>query len=132
VATQLRLWAPVAIYMAGIFLVSAQSDPPMPPGVSDTPMHGLAYLGLAVVVFRAVAGGLPARVTRRTAIVTLIITVGYGATDELHQLWVPGRSAEWHDLYADGIGAAIGLIGCWAWGILPQSKSQAPKPKSQC
>jgi VanZ family protein len=104
--------------MAAIFVVSALSDPPMPAGVSDKSLHGLAYLGLAVVVFRAIAGGIPARVTWRAAVAALAITIGYAITDELHQMFVPGRSAEAADLLADAIGASAGLIGCWAWGII--------------
>jgi VanZ family protein len=112
--------------MAAIFAVSAQTNPPMPPGVSDKSLHGLAYMGLAGLAFRAVAGGLPARVTRRTAAATLLIAVAYAATDEVHQMFVPGRTADLFDLYADAAGAAAGLIACWAWGIIRASQSQSP------
>ena len=46
---RVRLWAPVAIYMAAIFYVSSLPQPPMPPG-GDKPWHLLAYVGLGVVV----------------------------------------------------------------------------------
>jgi VanZ family protein len=119
--------------MAAIFFVSADPQPPAPVSVSDKVMHLLAYCGLAVLVFRAVARGIPARVTQRSAAATLLITIAYGISDELHQLYVPRRSAELNDLYADIAGAAIGLIGCWAWGIIqslianPQSRIGNPK-----
>jgi VanZ family protein len=119
------------MYMAAIFFVSAQSDPPMPAGVSDKSLHGLAYLGLAVLVIRAVAGRLPARLTWRVAAATLAITIGYAMTDELHQTFVPGRSADAADLLADAIGASAGLIGCWAWGIIANPNRQIPNPKSK-
>jgi VanZ family protein len=115
---RLWLWAPVAVYMAAIFVVSGQTDPATPAGLSDKSLHGLAYFGLAVLVFRAIAGRLPARLTWRAAVAALAISIGYGITDELHQLYVPGRSADVFDLFADAIGAASGLIGCWAWGII--------------
>lgn len=127
----MSLWAPVVMYMAAIFFVSAQSDPPMPAGVSDKSLHGLAYLGLAVLVIRAVAGRLPARLTWRVAAATLAITIGYAMTDELHQTFVPGRSADAADLLADAIGASAGLIGCWAWGIIANPNRQIPNPKSK-
>jgi VanZ family protein len=120
-------WAPVAIYMALIFSVSADPDPPAPEAVSDKLLHLLAYAGLAVVVFRAVAGGLPARVTPPAAVFTLLITIAYAASDEFHQLFVPNRSADVHDLYADIAGTAIALIGCWAWDIL---ESRIADPRS--
>jgi len=126
----LSLWAPVVIYMAAIFSVSADPDPPAPKSISDKLMHMAAYGGLAVLVFRAVAGGIPARVTRRAAGATMLIAAAYGISDEFHQLFVPGRSADLNDLFADVAGAAIALIGCWAWGIIRTSNSQFPTSNS--
>ena len=114
--------------MAAIFWASAQSDPPMPSGVSDKLLHALAYFGLCVLVFRAVAGRFPARVTWRRAAAALAITIGYAATDELHQMAVPGRAAEALDLIADAFGALLALIGGWAWGILRTFRAQSPAP----
>ncbi|MBI4265611.1 MAG: VanZ family protein [Acidobacteria bacterium] len=118
------LWAPVVVYTAAIFYVSSLSDPPMPEGISDRPLHGLAYVGLAIVVARAVAGGLPRRIGARAATASLLITVAYGASDEIHQMFVAGRSAEWYDLVADAAGALIGVAGCWAWGIISPSHDE--------
>jgi len=108
--------------MAAIFFVSADPDPGIPTG-TDKPLHWLAYLGLAVVVVRAVAGGLPVRLDARSAAIAMLITVGYGAFDEVHQMFVPGRSAEMNDLLADAAGAISGAVVCWAWGII----SPAPR-----
>ena len=44
--------------------------------------------------------------------------------DEFHQSFVPGRSAELYDLYADAIGAIIGTAACCAWGIISRSPEQ--------
>ena len=109
-------------------MVSAQSDPPMPSGLSDKPLHALAYLGLGGLVFRAVAGRFPARVTWRRAVAALAITIGYAVTDELHQMAVPGRAADALDLAADAFGASLALIACWAWGIIRPPRSQSPLP----
>jgi VanZ family protein len=126
-------WAPVLIYMGAIFLLSADSDPPAPSAISDKTLHAIAYAGLAVLVFRAVAGGVAARMTARAAAVTLLITTGYGASDELHQMFVPGRSPELYDLFADAVGGALGLIACWAWAIIrpARPKSRISNPHSQ-
>jgi VanZ family protein len=35
----------------------------------------------------------------------------YGATDEVHQAFVPFRSSTWSDWVADTAGAVIGAIG---------------------
>jgi len=114
----LSLWAPVGVYMAMIFFVSSLPTAPLPPDVSDKSWHLLAYLVLSVLAVRAAAGGLPGRVTGRVALGALIIAIGYGAFDELHQWFVPGRSAELADWYADSAGACVGLAVCWAWGII--------------
>ena len=115
-----HLWAPVAIYMAAIFYVSSISDPPVPGG-SDKPLHWLAYTGLAVVVVRALAGGLPRRIDLRIAVIAMLITIGYGITDEVHQLFVPGRSGDVYDLMADAAGALAGALSCYSWGIISSS-----------
>ena len=112
------LWAPVVVYMALIFFVSALPEAPLPSDVSDKSAHVVGYLVLGVLAVRAVHGGLPARVTSHGALLALAITIGYGAFDEGHQWLVPGRSADLLDLLADAAGGLVGLIGCWAWGIL--------------
>lgn len=107
--------------MAAIFYVSSLSEPRLPPGFGDKPSHSLAYMGLAITIARALAGGLPARVGVGTAVAAVLLTIAYGMTDEFHQSFVPGRSAEVHDLYADAIGAIAGTAACWAWGIISPS-----------
>ena len=114
----LFLWGPVVLVMAALFAVSSIGDVSVPGGVDDKSLHALAYFALGVTVVRAVAGGLPRPITLRTALAAIAITVGYGLTDEVHQLFVPGRSADHADLYADAAGALLAAIGCWAWGII--------------
>jgi VanZ family protein len=104
--------------MAMIFFVSSLPTAPLPPRVSDKSGHLLAYLLLSVLAVRAVAGGFSLRVTPRVALSALMITIGYGAFDEIHQWFVPGRSAELADWFADGLGACAGLAVSWAWGII--------------
>lgn len=125
------LWLPVAVYMAAIYYLSAQSSPPAPGGMPDYIQHGVAYAGLAVVTFRAVAGGLPSRLTRGRTWATLVITVGYGISDELHQVFVPNRTPDARDVLYDLVGALIGLAACWAWNIISTPGSQNPNPKPQ-
>src|SRR5687768_13007493 len=104
--------------MAAIFLVSAQSQAPMPSGMSDVSAHVLAYAGLGLLVIRAVSGGMPNVVTPRSAFAALAMTVAYGVSDELHQMFVPGRTAEMKDVFSDATGAVLGIILWWGWGIL--------------
>jgi VanZ family protein len=116
--------------MAVIFVVSSLHKPPLPPGLPDKPAHAFGYTGLGFVIARALAGGLPPRITRRDFFVGLAVAVTYAASDEIHQRFVPGRSAELADLFADAIGSAIALSACWAWGII-SSRSRQPAARSQ-
>jgi len=104
--------------MALIFYVSSLHEAPLPQGVSDTSAHWLGYTGFSVTIVRALAGGLPRRISVRTAMVAVVIAVAYGASDEFHQMFVAGRSAELADLAADALGAVAGAAACWAWGII--------------
>ena len=107
--------------MAAIFYLSAQSSPPTPGGLPDKVSHAVEYFGLAVLVFRAVAGGLRSQVTVARALATMIITVAYAVSDEVHQLFVTDRTGDAGDLVADAAGAALALIACRAWNIIAVS-----------
>jgi VanZ family protein len=104
--------------MAAIFYVSGLQTAPLPEDVSDKTAHLAAYTILAVLSVRAVAGGLPCRVTWRIAWLALAIAGGYGIVDEIHQTLVPGRSGSIADWYADVAGALIGIGACWLWGMI--------------
>ncbi len=46
----------------------------------------------------------------RSAGFALVVAVAYGAIDEWHQQFIPGRSTELVDWYADSLGAASGAL----------------------
>ena len=109
--------------MAAIFYVSSLPQPPLPPG-GDKPWHLIAYLAFGVVVVRAFAGGLPSRIDGRIAASAIALSVAYATSDEVHQMFVPGRSAQWTDLLADAIGICVGTSLCWGWGIISGSRDE--------
>ena len=112
----LWLWAPPVLYAAAIFLFSGMSAPPSAPGeLSDKHQHGLAYAGLAVVLVRALAGGTCRGVSARVCLLAAALAAIYGATDELHQGFVPGRDPDALDLVADAAGAAAGAALAFGW-----------------
>ena len=45
----------------------------------------------------------------------MLIATAYAATDELHQVFVPGRSAEFTDVLLDSLGALAGIWLYLAW-----------------
>lgn len=51
--------------------------------------------------------------SRRSYLLSLGITAFYAATDELHQLLVPGRSGQFRDVCIDTAGAALGLLALY-------------------
>lgn len=115
---RLWLWGPAIAYMAVIFYESSLTDAPLPGGMSDKVAHAMGYAVLGGLVARAVAGGFLLPLSLVSALLSAVISVVYGATDEWHQRFVPGRTADIRDLLADTIGAVAAVGIAWACGIL--------------
>jgi VanZ family protein len=45
----------------------------------------------------------------------VLLVIVYGASDEFHQYFVPGRQADVFDLMADSLGAVVLVAGVWVW-----------------
>ena len=109
--------------MASIFYASSQPEVPLPPVLGDKPTHSIAYTLLGALMVRALAGGFSARIGAATALAGIVLTTAYGVTDEIHQMFVPGRFADANDIAADAIGAALGAGLCWLWGIIARART---------
>lgn len=117
--TRVHLWGPVVGVMLLIFGLSSQSVLPQPPGlINDKVAHASVYALLAALWYRALAGGRWDGLTPLRALIAVVGATAYGATDELHQSFVPGRMTELADLQADALGALAAAIGLWACGII--------------
>lgn len=115
----LALWGPVAAYCLLIFLLSSSSDlPDLPRGFSDKLAHVMLYSGLGFLVARAVACGVGLRFPGWIVVVTVVLSVLYGLSDDAHQLLVPHRQFDLLDLAADAAGASVGAGLLWLWGII--------------
>jgi VanZ family protein len=113
----LWLWLPVALDAALIFHLSSMPVLPTPPGpFTDKHFHFASYALLAALLVRALASGRLRDITARVAIAAVLLATLYGVTDEIHQMFVPGRTAAIDDLAADALGAttAAGLLLAWA------------------
>jgi VanZ family protein len=118
------LWAGV------IFVLSAQSDPPVPTTfellralVPDAPAdtwvaidfllrkagHFTEYAILAILVHHALVVGGDWSAWRRL-LVAWLLTALYAASDEWHQSFVPGRAPALTDVAIDICGALTGLL----------------------
>lgn len=114
-----RVWGPAAALMAAIFFVSGMSSPPpLPDSTSDVTAHFLVYVALGGALLRGVSGAERARVTAAGAVLAAVLGAAYGVTDEFHQSFVQGRTAELRDLAADALGSAAGAGLGWAWSIV--------------
>lgn len=124
----LFLWGPVVLMLAVIFGASSIPNLKTLPGnISDKSGHSIGYALLGGVILRALAGGRLRGVTLGRGLAAIALATLYGVTDELHQLFVPGRSADRFDVLADAVGATIGVAIGWLasvaqrWGILDSS-----------
>ena len=102
----LRLPVPLAV-MAGIWTASSFSHVEMPFEFSfqDKVLHFLAYLGLSAAWWFALANRIPKLKLYRCIVISALFASAYGASDEIHQYFVPGRFCTWGDFLADSMGA---------------------------
>lgn len=107
----LRAYLPLFIACVAIYVVSGMKDPPVPEVLvfrfSDKFMHAGVYAVVGALAYR---GRLLRSMRPSRALVwhaTLIVAV-HGAFDELHQAFVPNRTADVFDLLADTVGGVIG------------------------
>jgi hypothetical protein len=130
-------WAPVLVWMAGIFYFSSRPDPLgfLPLAKQQESIGKAAHFaecaGLAVLLYRALSGDQQvARDTehpvqgnphpprsdpppgRRAFALSFAMALTYAALDELHQNSVPGRGGELVDIGYDMLGmtAALGMV----------------------
>ncbi len=116
----IRFWTTCAIlYAIAIFIGSAIPGPNLPEAVqevSDKILHGTEYGIFGFIVYRALAGQRRWPAIARHAVVGACIAVClYGASDEVHQWFVPGRIADVLDWLADTAGGAAGVAVSWWW-----------------
>lgn len=105
-------WAPALAYMAAIFFFSAQSTFPAPivdllVFVKDKTLHVLEYALLTALFLRAARIEFPRACPIRAALYSALAAALYGLSDEWHQLYTPGRTADLGDWLADCLGAIL-------------------------
>lgn len=118
----LRFWLPVIAWAAVIFLFSSK-----PTGVASQIYwedfivkkfaHIVEYAIFATLIFRALVASGTSR--KYAAILALIISICYAATDEIHQSFTPGREPRARDVIFDTIGASTAIYSIW--NIIPKA-----------
>ena len=103
-------WGPAILVMVLIFMLSSVPSKEMPSfGNFDLSVkkggHMLGYALLARSYLWALGGS-----RSKNWALAWGLAVVYAATDEFHQLFVPGRGAWIVDVGIDGVGALLGLL----------------------
>lgn len=109
------LWVVVAAAVAAIVMGSLMSSGVMtrfPPGISPGMTHLLAYTALGGLMALALHG------RRHGVLLALGITVLIGMGVEFSQMLVPVRTFSFFDLGMNVIGAGIGVLVGWFFGVL--------------
>ena len=107
-------WLPAILFMILIFYLSSR---PVSGWIRSLPViigfkvaHMIEF-GLLFYLFRSAILETMTLKRWEVFVLSLILTVLYGISDELHQLFVPYRTATLIDVFADGVGAVVVQVG---------------------
>ena len=115
---KIKKWGPVIILMVFIFCASS-----IPGQVVDNVGLGKEVLHINAHFFLYLLLGLSLYRATGSYKTSLLIGLFYGITDEIHQMYVPGRSANLFDVFVDGLGVATSLFFVWLTTRLKTQKS---------
>ena len=125
----MRYWVLSLLYMALIFVVSSWEQPPLPMPefewlTIDKLYHFIEYaiLGglLAIAFVKAKPAVMPSKLIW---LVATVLSILYGASDEWHQTFVPGRFATLADWVADVLGSIAGVLAVYLYYRSNQSSA---------
>ena len=128
---RLIAWGPAAVWAAVLFFLSAMPGLDRPPVLferEDLAIHLLLYvlLGAALAWARSRSGAATSHAAFTAA------GILYGASDEWHQSFVPGRDPSGWDFAADTMGV---LLGYWITSMIlarrPPIGGPVPLPSNQ-
>lgn len=118
----LRRWRAPLLWAVVILIVSSVPIPQVTaPAGTDKGVHGLLYLVLGFLTIRAL---LSQRAPVWQLLVVLVAVLTFGALDEVHQRFIPGRTADPRDWVADAVGSVVGM----AAGIFGVRRRPASSP----
>ena len=115
-----KLWLPPVVWAIVIFVLSAR---PVTPAsqifwqdfILKKGAHVVEYAIFTILIYRALK---ESGVKKYNAgLWAILISVIYGATDEYHQSFTPGREPRVRDVFFDTIGAILSIY--LLWNLLP-------------
>ena len=95
--------------MAAIFFVSAIPASGLDIQIWDKAMHFIVYGALGVFFLLPMTDGRWSNLTMKAAWPAVLFALLYGVTDEIHQMFTPGRHPDVRDVIADTLGAAAAV-----------------------
>jgi len=100
-------WAAVIFYCSIIFYMSSLpgSNIPGPEGVDLSFLHVFEYAILAHLLYFSIKEDV--KDNRKAVIYSIALSFIFGITDEIHQIYVPGRSFDYIDMFFNLIGSAL-------------------------
>jgi VanZ family protein len=106
------VYAPLILYWIILFTATTLPGKDLPDlGISDKIEHFGAFFILAVLLNLALIYQRKSYfLFKNSSIATIVITLSYGAIDEIHQLFISGRSADIRDWLADSTGVIVGIL----------------------
>ncbi|MYA72168.1 hypothetical protein F4009_18925 [Candidatus Poribacteria bacterium] len=117
----MKYWVPPLLYMALIFAVSSLKQPPLPMPkfewlTIDKLYHFIEYAILGILLAWAFVKAKPSVVPSKLIwIIAAVLSILYGASDEWHQTFVPGRDATFADWIADVLGSIAGVLAVYLY-----------------
>lgn len=137
-------WAAAAVWMLVIFAFSAQAaeqSSRLSAGVTEVVVktvekvapkaeinvhslnhiirknaHFFLYMILGLLVMNAFRRC--GNTVKKSLVLSFLVCVLYAVSDEIHQLYVPGRGAQMTDVIIDSLGAVTGLLFYWLAGLV--------------
>ncbi|HEX4825494.1 MAG TPA: VanZ family protein [Candidatus Polarisedimenticolaceae bacterium] len=109
IGRRLTLWGPLVLVLAVSFTLSSMSRVPGAEYFWDKLLHVIEYSGIGLFALRAFHGALT-RPRLRPTLAASAFVILWGASDEFHQSFVPGRDASLLDLCADVVGAGVAVL----------------------
>ena len=110
---KLNLWTPPIVWALIIFYLSsmalpAASDFYWKDFVFKKSAHVFFYGMLAVLTYRALIGEAVSK--KKALFLSFFVALIYGASDEIHQSFTPGREPRVRDVFFDGGGAMLAMF----------------------
>jgi VanZ family protein len=104
-----RRWLPPLVWAGVIIFATSMPSELVPAQVSS--FDKVAHFGMyAILAWLLARHGTEVAGRWVAMVLAIIVASGFGAVDEWHQQYIPGRSTELADWQADTLGAAVGAL----------------------